>query len=128
VESITILSVDLDVSLPQEAMPSKTCSQNLPLLHAPNESPACTSKTLLHPGLKQQNSVGECLKKLHASNGCRNILKRLGYNIVKLLKVDNLLPVFNGDVVFEFPLIEISTKDSLAKLMVGIDKQHDEHA
>jgi hypothetical protein len=54
----------------------------------------------------------ECLKKLRASKGSRNALKRLDYNIVKFLRIDYLPLVFNGDVVFEFPPIEKSTRDS----------------
>jgi hypothetical protein len=61
------------------------------------------------------------LKKLRASKGFRNNLKRLDYNIVKLLKMDYLLLVFNGNVDFKILQIESSIKDSLAKLMVVMD-------
>jgi hypothetical protein len=59
--------------------------------------------------------------------GSKNTLKRLDHNIVKLLEVDYLPLIFNGDVIFEFLPIKSSTKASLAKLMVGMDKQHDGH-
>jgi hypothetical protein len=99
--SIIVLSDDSNMSLPQEAMPSRTRSRNLLPLHAPNKSPqgSSTNQTLLHPDLKQQSSIVECLRKLRASKGSKNVLKRLDYNIVKHLKVDYLLLVFNGDVV-----------------------------
>jgi hypothetical protein len=43
VESITILSDNLDVSSPQDATPTKYRSRNPPSQDVPNESPACTS-------------------------------------------------------------------------------------
>jgi hypothetical protein len=70
----------------------------------------------------------DCLRKLHASKKSRNALKGLDYNAVKLLRVDFLPPVFNGDVVFELPPVGSSVGSSQAKLMVGRDKQHDGHA
>ena len=42
------------------------------------------------------------LKRLHATKGSRNALKKVNYDNIKHLKVDYLPPVFNGDVVFEF--------------------------
>jgi hypothetical protein len=41
--------------------------------------------------------------------------------------VDYLPPVFNGDVVFEFPSIRSLSASSQAGLMVGMDKRHDGH-
>jgi hypothetical protein len=52
VQSITILSDDSDVSSPQDAMLAKCRSGNLPSQDVPNESPACTSQTVLQPGLQ----------------------------------------------------------------------------
>ena len=65
------------------------------------------------------------LRKLHASKGSRNALKGLDYDAVKLFRMDFLPPIFNGDVVFELPPIGSSNGNLQAKLMVGIDKQHD---
>jgi hypothetical protein len=67
------------------------------------------------------------LKRLHFTKGSRNALKKVDYDSVQHLKVDYLPPVFNGDVVFEFPSIRSSSASSQAKLMVGMDKQHDGH-
>jgi hypothetical protein len=52
VESITILSDESDVSSPQETMPTKFCSWNLPSSDVPNEFLACTSWIVLHPCLQ----------------------------------------------------------------------------
>ena len=55
-------------------------------------------------------------------------MKRLDYDVVKLLRMDFLLLVFNGAIVFELPLVGSSIKNSQAKLIVGMDKRHDGHA
>jgi hypothetical protein len=69
----------------------------------------------------------DCLRKLHASKGSGNTLKGLDYDVVKLLTMDFLPPVFNGDVVFELPPMGSSVGNSQAKLIVGMDKRHDGH-
>lgn len=78
--------------------------------------------------MKQSNSVVDSLKKLHASKGSRNALKGLDYDTIKFLKVDFLPPVLNGNVVFELPCMESFVGNLHAKLMVGMDKQHDGYA
>jgi hypothetical protein len=70
----------------------------------------------------------DCLRKLHASKKSRNALKGLDYHAVKLLRVDFLPPVFNGDVVFELPPVGSSVENLQAKLMVGMNKRHNGHA
>jgi hypothetical protein len=67
------------------------------------------------------------LKRLRFTKGSRNALKKVDYDSVQHLKVDYLPPVFNGDVVFEFPLIRSLSASSQAGLMVGMDKRHDGH-
>jgi hypothetical protein len=67
------------------------------------------------------------LEEAHASKGSRNALKKLDYDIVKLQRVDYLSLIFNGDVVFEFLQFRSSIRNFQAKLMVGMDKQHDGH-
>jgi hypothetical protein len=96
VESITILSDNSDVSSPQDAMPTKCRSRILPSLDVPNESLACSNRTVLQPGLQSKSSVVDCLKRLRATKGSRNALKKVDYDNVKHLKVDYLPPVFNS--------------------------------
>jgi hypothetical protein len=127
VESITILSDDSDVSSPQDATPAKCCSGNLPSQDVPTKSLASTSQTVLQPGLQSQSSFLDCLKRLRFTKGSRNALKKVDYDSIKHLKVDYLPPVFNGDVVFEFPSIRSLSASSQAGLMVGMDKRHDGH-
>jgi hypothetical protein len=77
VESITILSDDSDVSSPQDAMPTKCHSGNLPSSDVPNKSPACTSQTVLQPGHQSQSSILVCLKRFRFIKGFRNALKKV---------------------------------------------------
>lgn len=107
VDSITILSNNSNVSSPLEAISSSDRSQSPPSLDIPDESLACTSRTSLHLSFKPQSIVVEYLKKLCTSKGSRNAFKRLDYNIVKHLKVDYLLLVFNNDVVLNFRQLEV---------------------
>jgi hypothetical protein len=111
-ESITILNDNSDVSSPQDATPTKCHSRNLPSQDVPNESLACTRRIVLQPGLQSQSSIVDCLKRLHAIKGSRNALKKVDYDNVKHLKVDYLPPVFNGDIVLEFPSIRGSSTSS----------------
>jgi hypothetical protein len=69
----------------------------------------------------------DCLKRLRATKGSRNVLEKVDYDNVQHLKVDYLPPVFNGDVVFEFPSIRSSSTSSQVGLMMGMDKRHNGH-
>jgi hypothetical protein len=127
-QSITILSDDSDMSSPLQATPSKTPSQISPSHDPPRESQRCPNKSFSQPGLKQPRSIVDYLRKLHASKGSRNALKGLDYDAVKLLRVDFLPLIFNGDVVLKLPPMGSSVKNLQAKLMAGMDKRHDGHA
>jgi hypothetical protein len=93
-------SIILSVMTQTCAYLRRPCPQELPhgmvcllmLLMSPSHAP---TKNFPHPGLKQQSSVVKCLKKLCASKGSKNALKRLDYDIVKLLRVDYLPLIFN---------------------------------
>jgi hypothetical protein len=127
VESIAIISDDSDVSSPQDAMPTKCRSENLPSQDVPDESPTCTSQTILQPSLQLQSSILDYLKRLHFTKDSRNALKKVDYDNVQHLKVDYLPLVFNGDVIFEFPSVRSLSASSQAGLMVGMDKRHNGH-
>jgi hypothetical protein len=85
------------------------------------------NRTFFHLDLKQFNNVVECLRELCASKGFRNALKRLDYNAIKLLRMDFLLPTFNGNVVFELHPMESFVGNLQAKLMMGMDKPHNKY-
>jgi hypothetical protein len=122
VESITILSDDSHVSSPKDATLAKCRLGNPSSQDVPNESPACTSQTVLQPGLQSQSSVLDYLKRLRFTKSSRNALKKVDYDSVQHFKVDYLSPIFNGDVVFEFLSIRSLSASSQAGLMLGMDK------
>jgi hypothetical protein len=113
-QSVTILSDDSDMSSLLYATSTKTPSRTSPSLDPAVESPVCPSNTSSQPDLKQPSSVLDCLRKLCASKGSRNALKGLDYDIVRLLRMDFLPLVFNGEVVFELPPIGSSVGNSQA--------------
>jgi hypothetical protein len=67
------------------------------------------------------------LKRLRTTKGSRNALKKVDYDSVQHLKMDYLPPIFNGDVVLEFPSTRSLSTSSQAGLMVDMDKRHDGH-
>jgi hypothetical protein len=67
------------------------------------------------------------LKRFRFTKGTRNALKKVDYDSVQHLKVDFPPPVFNDDVVFEFPSIHRSSASTQVGLMLGMDKRHDGH-
>jgi hypothetical protein len=76
-------------------------------------------------------SVSDCNYQM--VNKLRSLIEAIAHfqptrTSIGYLKVEYLLPVFNGDVVFEFPSISRSSRNSNAKLMVGMDKRLDKHA
>jgi hypothetical protein len=65
----------------------------------------------------------DSLKKLRASKGARNAFRSLDYNILDMQRVEFLPLTFNGDILFELPLVDKSTLHFHAKLMHEMDKR-----
>jgi hypothetical protein len=97
-------------------------------LGTPKDYSVCINKTFFYKGLKQLGSIVDCLKKLLASRGFRNALKKLDYNTVSMQRKEFFPPIFECDVVYELPPIRNSTGQLQTKLILGIDKQHNGHA
>jgi hypothetical protein len=75
-------------------------------------------------GHQMSFSVVESLRRLQASKGARNVFKSLDYDSLNIQRVQFLPPTFNGDVLFELPMVAISDLQMLAKLMHKMDKRH----
>ena len=73
------------------------------------------------------SSVMEFLRALRTLKGSRNVLSRLDYDTIPAYTVQTLPPKFNGDVIFELPLVSMSHMSTYAKGMSGMDKRHDGH-
>jgi hypothetical protein len=57
----------------------------------------------------------------------RNIIKKLDYYTLQIEEVNFFLPRFDGNWMFVFPLVGVSSSHTKAKSMKGIDKRYDGH-
>jgi hypothetical protein len=81
-----------------------------------------------HSGHHRSLSVVDFLRRPWVSKGARNAFKSLDYDTLDIRKVEFLPPTFDGDVLFELPLVDTSALHSRSKSMQGMDKRHDGHA
>jgi hypothetical protein len=70
----------------------------------------------------------DLLKRPWVSKGARNAFRNLNYDTLDIRRVQSLPPAFDGDVLFELPLVDTSVLHTLSKSMQGMDKHHDGHA
>ena len=59
--------------------------------------------------------------------GRKNILKRLDYDILRIVYSEFLLPMFDGDVIFVFLPTSSNAPQSKAKSIEDMDKWYDGH-
>jgi hypothetical protein len=135
IQEVTFLSDDSDDDLPPASHVTPPPSQDQPFInplripHSPIVSLPSTSRPPVHPGVsKDRPSVVHLLKLLATRPGSKNILKSIDYDSVRHEKVEFLPPVFDGDVIFEFPPLGADAPHSHARLMFGMDKRFDGHA
>ena len=74
-----------------------------------------------------EESVTTCLKRLSSLPGAKSVLSKIGCSNVQTQKVPILQAKYNGDVVYELPPISQYSRQTPAKLMVGMDKKFDAH-
>jgi hypothetical protein len=127
-ELITILSDDSDGKSPTVAPPIRSPLLNSTPLDSIERTPTPISHPATNVGQKQFLSVVDSLKRLQASKGAKNAFRSLDYNTLDIQRMQFLPPTFNGDVLFELPLVDMLALQSHAKLMHGMDKHHDGHA
>jgi hypothetical protein len=65
------------------------------------------------------------LKRIRHSKGTRNVFKTLDFDSFDIQRVQFLPPTFNGDVLFELPLVDTSGP---FHMMHGMHKRHNGHA
>jgi hypothetical protein len=124
-ELITILSDDSDGNSPAVASSIRSPLVNCSLLKSSQRSPIPLSHHAPHVGHQKFPNVVDSLKRIRASKGTRNTFKTLDYNSLDIQRVQFLPPTFNGDVLFELPLVDMSGP---FHMMHGMDKRHDGHA
>jgi hypothetical protein len=127
-ELITILSDDSDGNSPAVAPRIASPLVNSSVPGSYHRSSIPLSHTVSYVGHQKTLSVVDSLKRIRATKGTRNVFKSLDFDSLDIQRVQFLPPLFNGDVLFEFPPVDTSDLQPNAKLMHGMDKRHDGHA
>ena len=52
-------------------------------------------------------NIVDSLKRLQATKGARKVFRNLNYDNLDIQRVQFLPPTFNGDVLFELPLVDM---------------------
>jgi hypothetical protein len=123
-ELITILSDDSDGNSPVVASPNRSPLVNSSLPDSSQRSPISLSHPAPHTGHQKSLSIVDSLKRIRASKGTRNVFKTLDFDSLDIQRVQFLPPTFNGNVLFELPLVDPMGP---FHMMHGMDKRHDGH-
>jgi hypothetical protein len=105
-ELITILSDDSDRNSLAVAPIIASPLVNSSIPGSSHRSPIPLSHTVSHVGHQKSLSVVNSLKRIRATKGTRNVFKTLDFDSLGIQRVQFLPPLFNGDVLFEFPPVD----------------------
>jgi hypothetical protein len=103
---ITILSDDSDRNSLAVAPIIASPLVNSSIPGSSHRSPIPLSHTVSHVGHQKSLSVVNSLKRIRATKGTRNVFKTLDFDSLGIQRVQFLPPLFNGDVLFEFPPVD----------------------
>jgi hypothetical protein len=93
----------------------------------PSPSPSVHSTPSVPSTSKPPQTIVQCLCRLGSMPGCKNVLKKLDYDKLKIQEVNHLPPRFDGTQLFVLPAAEISSSQTRAKSLDGMEKQYDGH-
>ncbi len=93
----------------------------------PSPSPSVPSPTSVPSTSKPPLPIVQYLRRLGSMPGSKNVLKKLDYDKIGIQEVNHLPPRFDGTQLFVLPAAEVSSSQSRAKSMHGMDKQYDGH-
>jgi hypothetical protein len=93
----------------------------------PSPSPFVPSTPSVPSTSEPPQTIVQCLRRLGSMPGCKNVLKKLDYDKFKIQEVNHLPPRFDGTQLFVLPAAEVSSSQSRAKSLDGMDKQYDGH-
>ena len=122
-EVITISSDDSDCSSPDSNYVSPSCT-----VPRPTEVFKTESEDTSIQSFNSSISIVDSIKQLRHARGSRNVLKKIDFSSISVVRVRTLPPEFNNDIIFELPPVQVSGMSSQAKLMTGMDKRYDGHA
>jgi hypothetical protein len=92
----------------------------------PSPSPSIPSTSSI-PTSKPPQTIVQCLRLLGSMPGSKNVLKKLDYDKIKIQEVHHLPPRFDGTQLFVLPATEVSSSQTRAKSLDGMDKQYNGH-
>jgi hypothetical protein len=127
-ELITILSDDSDGNSPWRVLPNRSPLVDGSLQDSFERTHIPISRPPPHIGHQKSLSVVDSLKRIRATKGARNVFKTLDFDSLNIQRVQFFPSTFNGDVLFELPLVDTSGFQRYTKLMHRMDKRHDGHA
>lgn len=70
----------------------------------------------------------QCLKKFGPRKRSKNIQSQNDYDTIQVLQVEFLPPLYDVEIIFEFPLLGFHGKQRAARQLQGMDKRYDGHA
>jgi hypothetical protein len=125
--------IDLSDSLNEDVPMQKTdVYDSLPLFPSASHVMLCPSRsmssTILVPSTsKPPQTIVQCLHCLGSMPGSNNVLKKIDYDKLKIQEINHLLPRFDGTQLFVLPAAKVSSSQTRAKSLDGMDKQYDGH-
>ena len=79
------------------------------------------------PTSKPPQTIVQCLRPLGSMPDSKNVFKKIDYNKIKIQEVNHLPPRFNGTQLCVLPAAEVSSSQTKAKSLDGMNKQYDGH-
>ena len=76
---------------------------------------------------KPPQPIVQCLRRLGSMPDSKSVLKKIDYDKINIQEVNHLPPRFDGTQLFVLSTVEVSSSQSKAMSMDGIDKQYDGH-
>jgi hypothetical protein len=93
----------------------------------PSPSLSVPSPTSVPSKSKPPQPIVQCLRRLGSMPGSKNVLKKIDYDKLNIKLVNHLPPRFDGTQLFVLPAAEVSSSQTRAKSLDGMDKQYDGH-
>ena len=85
------------------------------------------TSALPESSVKQPRSIVDSLRKLANIYRSKNVLKKLDYESLRIVRAEFLPPRFDGDVMYVLLPVSNSALHSKARSMDGMDKRYDGH-
>jgi hypothetical protein len=121
--------VPLQKAVVHDSPPLFPSASNVTPSHSPSmpSSQSVPSSPFVPSTSKPPQPIVQCLRRLRSMPGSKSILKKLDYDTLRIQEVNHLPPRFDGTQLFVLPAAEVSSSQTRAKSLDGMDKQYDGH-